>query len=702
MRTKHLSVQILIIILLLTSLAGFIHGKVCNIFSAQAVPVSVEIPKVILQQGNSGSSTIYTNNTSAWVSITGNITNECWLDGWSYRKRHVINSSHDAGTNYQIKITIHYGSGVDNHENVYLNSCCREDFGDIRFTDDDGITLLDYWMERKVDGDYATFWVKVVDDLSTDPATIYVYYGNPTATTTSNLENTFIRIIDANAPLKLALPMDEGEGNMVYDMSGNLNNGTIYGATWVNGKYDKALSFDETDDYVSIPHSTSLTPSEKMSIAFWGKCNTLNAFQTFLGKSSYNSNGFRAFVDGNNKLEFEIINAMDYLVISYDSIDTNMHHFAFTYDGFNGRIYLDGNEIWAYLPNDDLDPVQYYGDSFSDSNGNRVWPWGIETWAGGPSAYFDGGQVRLIGRSTGDAVVLAIPDFAFKPIVKERLSYTHSFLVKLENVEGNGVRLIHQWFDSDGIIISTIYGSFETGTTDWHTISLTSTAPMTAVRGDILIELDGKGTVYIKEPKFYLTNLSDRLITPSTQPLLLAQTTDGYWKLNGIIDEVRIYNRTLTKEEIRDMFTHYPFESPYALSGQSIIRKRVDPEPSHGDWGNEEEPTNNRYVLRVVNQAVENWKVNLIAYSCSNLSRLVNMTISFSDGAISDQIIINNGIITQQEGPLYDLESYTTIYISIGNIQTTTSGTTYVHVYLKVLVPNTSVYNLLIITFEIS
>ncbi|MEM3697109.1 MAG: hypothetical protein QXQ94_06380, partial [Candidatus Bathyarchaeia archaeon] len=72
-----------------------------------------------------------------------------WLSGWSYRKSHVINSASGAGTNYQVRVKAHYGSGTDNGENVYLNSHCRTDFGDVRFTDDDGETVLDYWMESK-------------------------------------------------------------------------------------------------------------------------------------------------------------------------------------------------------------------------------------------------------------------------------------------------------------------------------------------------------------------------------------------------------------------------------------------------------------------------------------------------------------------------------------------------------------------------
>ena len=115
-----------------------------------------------------------------------------WLGGWQYRKSHVINSASGAGTNYQVRIVAHYGSGTDSGADVYLNSHCRTDFGDVRFTDYDGETLLDYWMEMKVDGDYAVFWVEVADDLSSSNATIYIYYGKSDATTTSNGTNTFI------------------------------------------------------------------------------------------------------------------------------------------------------------------------------------------------------------------------------------------------------------------------------------------------------------------------------------------------------------------------------------------------------------------------------------------------------------------------------------------------------------------------------
>ncbi|RLI87455.1 MAG: hypothetical protein DRP01_01740 [Archaeoglobales archaeon] len=105
-----------------------------------------------------------------------------WLTGWKYRKSHIINSASDAGQNYQIRITVHYGSGDDNGEDVYLNTKCKPDFGDIRFTSDDGSALLSSWREKKIDSDYAIFWVKIADNLSSKDVTIYIYYGKEDAT----------------------------------------------------------------------------------------------------------------------------------------------------------------------------------------------------------------------------------------------------------------------------------------------------------------------------------------------------------------------------------------------------------------------------------------------------------------------------------------------------------------------------------------
>jgi len=124
-----------------------------------------------------------------------------WLAGWSCRKSHLITASVGAGTNYQVGIKVYKTTGTDGTEvvngvtfgKVYVGSNCRDDFGDIRFTDDDGFTELDYWQDPDylVSGTSSVFWVEVKDTLESD-ATICVYYNNAAQTTTSNFTNTML------------------------------------------------------------------------------------------------------------------------------------------------------------------------------------------------------------------------------------------------------------------------------------------------------------------------------------------------------------------------------------------------------------------------------------------------------------------------------------------------------------------------------
>ena len=139
-----------------------------------------------------------------------------WLTEWQYRKSHeIIGSPTEAQTDYQVRVVVHYGSGTDSGEDVYLNGKCKSDFGDIRFTDGGGETELPYWMEEKVDGDYAVFWVKVPSiPASPDTATIYIYYGNPSATTTSNGEATFLFFDDFEEGNLNKWVLDEGDGDI--------------------------------------------------------------------------------------------------------------------------------------------------------------------------------------------------------------------------------------------------------------------------------------------------------------------------------------------------------------------------------------------------------------------------------------------------------------------------------------------------------
>jgi hypothetical protein len=137
------------------------------------------------------------------VSINGTvaIVREWFNANWSYRKSHVINGvGTTAGINYQVRIVVINGTGDDNGETVYINNKARSDFGDVRFTTLSE-TPLNYWLESLNAGMNATFWVKIAGNLTEQAQTIYLYYGNPVAITTSNGGNTFIFFDDFSGDL---------------------------------------------------------------------------------------------------------------------------------------------------------------------------------------------------------------------------------------------------------------------------------------------------------------------------------------------------------------------------------------------------------------------------------------------------------------------------------------------------------------------
>lgn len=119
---------------------------------------------------------------------------------WNYSKvKTITGTTAGAQTNYQMKLTVYNSSGTDTPGNVYLGGNARSDFGDLRFTKSDGVTLLDYWIESYTSGVSAVVWVEV-DSIPASPnnTSIYLYYGNPSATSSSSGAATFSLFDDFN------------------------------------------------------------------------------------------------------------------------------------------------------------------------------------------------------------------------------------------------------------------------------------------------------------------------------------------------------------------------------------------------------------------------------------------------------------------------------------------------------------------------
>lgn len=105
-----------------------------------------------------------------------------WLSGGYYKRKKVTltGGSSGAQTDYQMMF------------NVTHDSDMQADFDDLRFTKLDGTTLLDAWLESKIDSTSAVVWVKTDTPANTVDADIYMYYGNSGALSDWDGVNTFI------------------------------------------------------------------------------------------------------------------------------------------------------------------------------------------------------------------------------------------------------------------------------------------------------------------------------------------------------------------------------------------------------------------------------------------------------------------------------------------------------------------------------
>jgi len=158
---------------------------------------------------------------------------------------------------------------------------------------------------------------------------------------------------------------------------------------------------------------------------------------------------------------------------------------------------------------------------------------------------------------------------------------------------------------------------------------------------------------------------------------------NGRW-WNGAIDEVRISRSDRSANWLKACYQFEVNRSKFTYGSEEA--RAFDP------------------VLNVVNQVTGAWNVSMKVYSNSNIARLSNAILSLHDAVTSsDQVIISSGSLTQDQGALFNLPAGagSTVYISLSNLLANATGSSYVNVYLRILIPNTTTYSLYVITFEI-
>ena len=251
--------------------------------------------------------------------------------GWS--KRRLITITNDSGnalTDYQVKVEVTYDSDM------------QSDFDDLRFTNEANTVGYDYWIESKVDGSSAIVWVKV-SSVPPGDSTMYMWYGNPQASSESNGKATFVFFDDFEYTDS---PSNHGWTVVQQSSAGIIETSTAYAYNGSRSLRIKTQTGSEQADYVqrtSVPSGIAeVMFYDNMSETTGGQYRMIfkyqgsNACLTGIGRQWGESGGDRyLYRFGDTWYRSDVTRILGW------------HKFTIKYTGSNYRVYIDDTYIAA-------------------------------------------------------------------------------------------------------------------------------------------------------------------------------------------------------------------------------------------------------------------------------------------------------------------------------------------------------------------
>jgi len=139
-----------------------------------------------------GTGTSYNKALNGWIDefrVSKGIAR--WISNFTPpSKGYSVSSASD----YQVPLLVGESSGASGYD-FHCSGNVKSDFSDIRFTQSDGTTLLNYWIESisgTTPNGLAKIWVKF-NSVSSPSSSLYVYYGNSGASSLSSITGTMIK-----------------------------------------------------------------------------------------------------------------------------------------------------------------------------------------------------------------------------------------------------------------------------------------------------------------------------------------------------------------------------------------------------------------------------------------------------------------------------------------------------------------------------
>jgi len=249
-----------------------------------------------------------------------------------YKPIYINNTGGSELTYYPVVLNVTYSTGM------------TIDFDDLRvkYYDGDEWVFVPYWIEKKVNNEWCKLWFNAtyISANSWCNDSYRLYYGDNLANSESDFDSVFIREIDGGQHLNGSWHFDEGEGTTAYDSSGKGNDGTIYGASWTDGKFGEALDFD--GDYVDCGSDESLRISDEITVATWIKPYSMSGLKVIVTKQY----SFELDRSGSNKINFYIGDGswwQDHVTTTSSYTLQKWTYVVGVYDGSNLKIYIDGS-----------------------------------------------------------------------------------------------------------------------------------------------------------------------------------------------------------------------------------------------------------------------------------------------------------------------------------------------------------------------
>lgn len=285
-----------------------------------------------------------TSTSGPWSTVGG-----WWNSSWGARRKITFDNSVSTTALADLTVLVTLTSSNIDYSKTQNSG------QDLRFLDADDSTVLSHEIEKWDESGTSYVWVKVpqIDAASTTDH-IYMYFDNAGASDGQAATSTF----DSNAKMVQHLEETAACATTFTDSTSNANNGSCGNTpTATTGKIAGGRAFNGSNQYIGVPDSSSLSPTNQLTVSAWVNQSSLSANKGIVGKWTYTggSHGPWVLQTGGSSDTLRVFVAAsssdsgsNYADTAASTWTTGWHHVTFTYDGSGAtnadklKLYIDG------------------------------------------------------------------------------------------------------------------------------------------------------------------------------------------------------------------------------------------------------------------------------------------------------------------------------------------------------------------------